>query len=212
VVLNPNPTGRLYFSQEEVKQLLVSLGALTIAFMGMVGGGLDGIMSSGTIGGVLALAAFGGFAALTGFVMHELGHKFMAQHFGNHSEYQWYPTGLVMAVVLGLFSPFVFLAPGVAMSYGYLDREQKGWVSAAGVIINIINGVILAILSILSAIAGNSFMASLFGFGSYINLFFAGFNLIPFGPLDGAKIMAEWGMPRYVALWVAVISVGIFFF
>jgi Zn-dependent protease len=43
-------------------------------------------------------------------------------------------------------------------------------------------------------------------FGLTINLLLAGFNMIPWGPLDGRKVL-DWGLGPYLA--VAVPSIGL---
>jgi len=47
----------------------------------------------------------------TGFILHEMAHKFVALHFGYLAEYQANMTGLFLAVVLS-FVGFIFAAPG----------------------------------------------------------------------------------------------------
>ncbi|MFW6375859.1 MAG: hypothetical protein ACOCZJ_01720, partial [Thermoplasmatota archaeon] len=46
---------------------------------------------------------------------------------------------------------------------------------------------------------GMGFIGALLGFVSYVNLFIGGFNLLPFGPLDGRKIFS-WSAKHYIAL------------
>jgi Zn-dependent protease len=42
--------------------------------------------------------------------------------------------------------------------------------------------------------------------GLFINLLLAGFNMLPYGPLDGRKVLS-WSLPVYLA--TAVPSIGL---
>ncbi|MDD1736932.1 MAG: hypothetical protein LUQ21_05715, partial [Methanothrix sp.] len=140
----------------------------------------------------------------TGFVLHEMAHKFVALHFGYLAEYRANMTGLFLAVVLS-FAGFIFAAPGAVMiSKPRLPEEFYGqepwgraqlaaqlkneslWISLAGPLTNIILSAAFFVLLLLSPSDGLASRAA--SFGLMINLTLAAFNLLPFGPLDGKKI------------------------
>jgi Zn-dependent protease len=146
----------------------------------------------------------------TGFLLHELAHKFVAQRYGYWAEYQANKTGLLFIIVMAL-AGFIFAAPGAVvihkMSYAVpssphlygspygaevswdreKDRKDELHISLAGPMINII----LALISLASVLSGMVTEGLAFGiayFTFFINLNLAAFNLLPFGPLDGRKV------------------------
>ena len=74
-----------YISPRELKDLLLSLAALVVAFSVLIGGrsipGLEMIL-------IIALGVG------TGFILHEMAHKFVALRFGYMAEYRANMTGL----------------------------------------------------------------------------------------------------------------------
>ncbi|HLD75537.1 MAG TPA: hypothetical protein VI874_00840, partial [Candidatus Norongarragalinales archaeon] len=74
----------------------------------------------------------------TGFLLHELGHKYVAIRYGAHAEYRMWTLGLVAAVILAVVFGFVFAAPGAVYIYGKeLTKKQSGNVALAGPAVNI---------------------------------------------------------------------------
>jgi len=129
-----------------------------------------------------------------GFVLHELGHRYMATRYGAHARYQMWTIGLVAAILLAVFLDFVFAAPGAVYIYGKeLTRNQSGRVALAGPAVNII----LCLLFLFGA-------ATIYGAGSVllvgarVNAFLAAFNLLPMDPFDGAKVM-RWSKTMWAA-------------
>ncbi len=145
---------------------------------------------------VLDAIAFGAAAALTGFVFHELAHKIVAQRRGFWAEFRASPTGLVISFITALIG-FLFAAPGATLVQGMSDRRDWGLTGLAGPATNLLEG-------------GAFFGAALvfFHFQSYSSLvydlmllaffngWFATFNLIPVGPLDGRKVLT-WSAPTW---------------
>ena len=149
----------------------------------------------------------------TAFVIHELAHRWTARRRGLYASYRMWPMGLFLALLLtvvttALGSKFIFAAPGaVYISYPIIiysiDREilkkVEFEVAASGPLSN------LALALIFKAV---SFSGGLLGFigewGFQINSFLAFFNLLPFPPLDGSKIMgtnpAMWGLFFVIAV------------
>jgi Zn-dependent protease len=121
-----------------------------------------------------------------GFVLHELGHKYVAIKYGALAEYRAWTTGLFAALVLAWITNgnFIFAAPGAVYIFGKaVSKEQNGRIAIAGAAVNLL----LAWLFLLFGLAFPEF-ALLAGVGVYINAFLGFFNLIPIPPLDGSKV------------------------
>jgi Zn-dependent protease len=144
----------------------------------------------------------------TGFLFHELAHKGVAQRFGYHAEFRMWKLGLIIAVASAVlsFGRFLFFAPGAVYTSTHKtpDLKEEGLISAAGPLTNI---ALAGLFYLLAAGTGYADIWSLVGaFGFQVNLWLAAFNLIPFPPLDGVKIL-RWNKAAWLAL--AVISWGL---
>ncbi|SNQ59833.1 M50 family metallopeptidase [Candidatus Methanoperedens nitratireducens] len=195
-------------SLREIVHLVASLLVLTIAFT-----------YPNLIPQALLAAAFG---VGTGFLLHELAHKFTAQRYGYAADYEASPMGLMMALGLSLATNggFVFAAPGAVMIRGkrvyynpledrYRDSHQAtkelAYISASGAVVNLV----LAILFLIATffVAPRSFASMVLIRSAFINVFLGVFNMIPFGPLDGAKV---WQYNRSLWLMVMIPSILLF--
>jgi Zn-dependent protease len=132
-----------------------------------------------TIGADLLSLATLSMAFMLSFLLHELAHKFSAQHFNLWAEFRLTLLGALITLI-SIFVPFKIIAPGAVMIAGSGTRETVGKTSLAGPVTNII----LSILCIIIAAVG----PSLFQIVAFINAFLAVFNLIPFGIMDGLKV------------------------
>ncbi|MDD1721475.1 MAG: site-2 protease family protein, partial [Euryarchaeota archaeon] len=128
----------------------------------------------------------------SGFVLHELLHKFSAQHFGFWSEFRANYTTLVLSILFAAFTGIVFAAPGATMIYGpSITKRQNGIISAAGPLLNLA----LAGLYLPLWLFGNGMLLRTIGlYGVEINIWLSAFNLLPIGVLDGRKVL-DWGLP-----------------
>ena len=176
------------FSKIEIRDLLISILVLTLAFMLMFRN-TDFITSyfEYRLGSLWPLGLFILMAAVVimSFVFHELGHKFTAQKFGLWSEYRMFPMGLLFALVMAPLG-FLFAAPGVTYIQGYVNQEQDGKISLAGPMVNIV----LSVIGLAGCMAFNgNAVIILFYLMFILNASLALFNLLPIGILDGAKIL-----------------------
>lgn len=193
-------------SLREIVHLIASLLVLTIAFAYPSLNPED--MTTAAIGVGI------------GFLLHELAHKFTAQRYGYVADYEASPLGLVLALGLKIFAGIVFAAPGAVMIRGkrvyYNPLEDRYWdshqaskelayISVSGAVVNIVIAVSFFIATIF--VAPPSLAYRVLTSGAFINVFLALFNMIPFGPLDGAKV---WQYNR--SLWLTVMIPSIILF
>ena len=143
-----------------------------------------------------------------GFILHELGHKFVSMKYGYWAEFKLWPQGLLFALVTSFFG-FVFAAPGAVYTYAnYITDEINGKISIAGPIVNIVLALIF--LCIAAAVYPSAFNSGISviifivcSLGYSINSFLAVFNLIPIGNLDGSKVL-RWNS----GIWVITIAIA----
>ena len=215
------PRGGLRFSAEEVRQILVAVGAMTLAFMfALVGGvlGVEGVLRDSGGVGILILLVASFVAVVTAFLLHELAHKVVAQRYGCFAEFRYSLMGLAIGVLTGAFG-FLFAMPGAVMISGHVDSRQSVRISAAGPGTNLsIAGTFIAVSYFLgfSTLTYADVVSFLMGSIAFVNLFLGFFNLLPFPPLDGSKIFAFnkplWGamLAATAALYFAGSSLGVF--
>ncbi|MEK6938518.1 MAG: metalloprotease [Nanoarchaeota archaeon] len=141
------------------------------------------------------------FTAGIGFLLHELAHKFSAQHYGCAAEFRSFDQMLFFALLLAVGVGFTFIAPGAVMISGMITRKENGIISLAGPIVNYI--LALLFLGLMFFIPAGAFF---FSIGFQINLWLGLFNMIPFMNFDGAKIW-HWNIP----IWIAMVGFGVFF-
>ena len=181
---------RSLFVPGELPKILLSASVLGLAFT---------IATNGNVlSFIFALATVG-----VGFVGHELAHKFMAMRFGYHASYQFWPMGLLLALIFSLFG-FIFAALGAVQIFGRgLNRAEQGIISLAGPTFNIVLAVVFMTLSVLAPSPYSGFLR----IGAYLNALIALFNCVPFSILDGRKIFT-WDMRMW---FLAITTAGVIF-
>ena len=182
----------------ELLDLALSLAALTFAFSILGESGVPGA-------DMFFISAMG---VGSGFLLHEMAHKFVAQRYGYWAEYRANRMGLIFLIALA-FMGFIFAAPGAvviqkerrnlprfALPMGHnlpLDQtettagREELWIALAVPMTNIVLTIFFFSLIKSGIVAGGLLMEVAY-FVFLINLILAGFNMIPLGPLDGAKI------------------------
>lgn len=179
----------------ERKDLLLSWLAISLAFAIVM------VPFKGFTVGRLAVALLISLVTVgLGFIAHELAHRWVARKHNCHAEYQANPTMLLVAIATSLFG-IVFAAPGAVHISGHPSHEERGMISLAGPVANLALGVVFLALFLL----GEGWFAAGAGFGAVINTWLALFNMLPFAPFDGQKILI-WNRTAYgVTVGVAVL-------
>lgn len=133
----------------------------------------------------------------SGFILHELAHKLVAQHYGHWSEFRANWFGLGIAIAVAYFFGLIVALPG-ATWHTAANRKENGKVSAAGPLVNVL--VMLAAFPFAALDGGvQTTQASIATAIVLFNGILAIFNLIPLGPLDGKKVL-RWNAFFYLAL------------
>ncbi len=193
------------FSIIEIRHLLISMGVLTLAFTFALT--RNNLISGLSIGFDLSILPYGiaisFLGIVTAFFFHEISHKFMAQKHRLWAEYRMFPQGLSLALILGVLTPFVFAAPGAVMFMGGSRCHETGKIAMAGPLANIIVAMITLPIY-LFVVFEESVLGQIIGFICLINAFLAAFNLLPFDPLDGVKII-RWNATVWIILLIIAI-------
>ena len=197
-----------HFSTIEVSHLLISIIVLTVAFsFALTGNTLLGALLHGFDFEALPSGMMMSFLGLiSGFFVHELSHKWMAQRYGLWSEFRMYPKGLALALLMGFTLPLVFAAPGAVMFRGEARVFEQGHTATAGPLANILLAALCFPLY-LFVVFEDPFLGQLVGFICFINALLAVFNLLPFEPLDGVTVI-QWNAVIWTALFI--VSVVLF--
>jgi Zn-dependent protease len=125
---------------------------------------------------------------ISAFIIHELGHKFLAQFYRAWAEFRVLLYGAIITAISALpFFPFKFIAPGAVMVSGNLTLGRYGKVSLIGPLINIVMGAGFLFTFFLISLTQDS-VSQVLVLGARFNGFLAFFNLIPFMGLDGQKV------------------------
>jgi Zn-dependent protease len=203
----PRERHRLSTSPTEVAHVTIAFLVLTVD-LALVeqfvhfGAGPGGV----TVNVFVAGLGFAVVAALTGFVAHEMAHKVVAQRYGFWAEFRMSPVGLLLSLVVA-WAGFLFATPGATVISGMGQTREWGRTSLAGPALNLAEGAVaFALAAALFATAGGgtdlwSYLVLL----AFFNGWFAAFNLIPWGPLDGAKVL-RWSSGVWATAFAASIA------
>jgi len=188
--------GKINTSEREIRDLIKAWVAISIAFA-MVLRSVIGLSFYQVF--IVSAVAVG-----LGFLLHELGHKLVAQRYGCFAEFRSFDQMLILAIFMSFFG-FVFAAPGAVMINGPVGVRRNGKISAAGPIVNL--ALALLFLSLFT-ISSEGFLGIIAFYGFFINSWLALFNMIPVWNFDGAKIL-RWNKKVYAI--IVVVALGLMF-
>jgi Zn-dependent protease len=192
---------RIAFSRTELLHLSVAVLALTFAFSIVLGPQREGQLPRFELPTVLT--AF--LAVGTGFVLHELAHKVVAQRYGHWAEFRAQFGGLGLTVLVAAFTKFLFAAPGAVLIQGRVTPRENGLISLVG------PGMNLLIAAVCYPLAWSTdteaLQPTIFGGIAMVNAVLCLFNLVPIGPLDGRKV---WAWSKVAYLLALAVAIGMF--
>lgn len=181
----------LRFSKTEVLHLVIATALVTA-----VGLSIFGFRSSWELILIFICA----------FIVHELGHKFLAQFYRAWAEFRLLFFGAVITAASALpFFPIKFIAPGVVWHSGNLSQSRSGKVSWIGPLTNLAMGTGFLVSYLVLETIGSA--SAILLIGAWFNGFIAFFNLIPFFGLDGQKI---FGWNKVVWVLTMAAAIGLF--
>lgn len=196
------------FSAHEVRDLLVAWAALGLAFAFFLNRRLvsqllqaPNTIDPGEFAGMFVLSLV---TAGVGFLLHELAHKVTAIRFGQVAEFRA-DYGMLFLAIAGGLAGFLFAAPGAVYHRGRATPRENGLIALAGPLTNVALG--LGFLP-LYWLFGPSVIGEIGHLGVVINFLLAGFNMIPFGPLDGATVKT-WSFGAFLAFGVPCFALAV---
>ncbi len=119
-------------------------------------------------------------------LLHEVAHRQVARKSGCYSRFILDPMGFTITL-LSAALPIKFLAPGyvgISCPYYVSSPEVEFRITAAGPLTNLLLATAAA-----AALVIGAHPRWIWGEAEALNSWLALFNLLPLGPLDGAKIM-----------------------
>jgi len=192
------------FTGREIRDLVLAWLALGLAFtLFLARPTAFAVAASPTAGTILTFAGAMVLSLLTvgvGFLLHELAHKVVAVHFDQVAAFRADYGMLGLAIAAGL-AGFLFAAPGAVYHRGYITPRENGLIAVAGPVTNLGLAVVFFVLAFLPGYAG-----AIGQLGVTVNVLLAGFNMLPFGPLDGRKVL-QWNVVVFALVFV--VSVGL---
>ena len=163
----------------------------------------------------------GFIATATGFILHELGHRYVATRYGYVARFRLWAQGLLLTIVIVLATQggVVFGAPGAVYiapaaigfydsNYRRSDPERDNMIiSAAGPGINLAFALLFLPMAVLFP---DGFIHAVGGFGFLLNVGLGSFNMLPVPPLDGSKIFRKSipvALAIAVPLWILFLTI-----
>lgn len=201
----PNPNARLQARAEWFEIGKAWLGvALAFAILQARGAILSGQIFQ-RLPQFLVILLISALTAGIAVILHEYGHRFVARYFGSDARIIANDSMLVLGVVLALAVGFLFFAPA-AVVHNIHDRRKGGIVAAAGPVINMVLALIFAgLLLVAPSLNVSDLVYQVLSASFAINALLGVFNMLPFGPIDGARVLS-WSAPVFgVLIGIAIL-------
>ncbi|MEM4348014.1 MAG: hypothetical protein QXN37_00390 [Candidatus Anstonellaceae archaeon] len=192
-----------YVGRQEALEIIVSILTIALVFT-FYDSGLSISPSVFIFSMAAAIVTLG-----SGFVLHELAHKYFAIRYGARAAFKAWPLGLALALglvivpqILG-WLPIFFIAPGAVYIYSMrrITAKENGIISLAGPATNWVVGIIF--LALAAIFSSNQIIHVVSMLGFRINFSLALFNLLPIYPLDGSKVL-HWD----VKVWLVSVLIS----
>ena len=194
-------------SAREIRDIILADVVLTFAFALLLSGGLLG---KGPKLGFILLLPIAAVAVGLSFVLHELMHKFVAQHYGAWAEFRTWPVGLLITIASSFFG-FLIGIPGATYIFSNnFTKRQNGIVSLAGPATNLVIFFIFTAMWVIFN-PGPGYLQNTIFIVAFISLWLAFFNMLPIFPLDGSKVLA-WNWMVYGATMLVIVALLFGFF
>jgi len=177
----------MLFPKDEVWELFKSWAIVTLVFtIAYASDAFDGPPID-VAAYVLFVFIASGIGAGSGFLLHEIAHKMVAQHYGLEAQYKGNDSVPIISIFVA-FAGWILLAPGAVHIRGRtIGRNASAYISAAGPATNI--ALAAAFLPALAVTSG--LVQDIAWFGFKINSWLALFNLLPVPGFDGQKLLAS---------------------
>lgn len=210
------------FTANEIRSIIIAWVVLSVAIS-------IGIVYSYGISVFEAVSA-ALIATATAFILHEMGHKFVAIRHGYVAHFQIWTWGILLTLITAiafrgafLFGApgAVYIAPAAAYGFGYYASNYKRSdpqhenmiISAAGPGINLAFALVFLALILLtpSSGIGSSFLSTVEQIGFSLNVGLGSFNMLPIPPIDGYKIF-KGSIPIGLAIAIPLWAMFLIFF
>ena len=193
--------GKYKFSDIEIKHLSIAMIAIILTIF-VHNFGITSLMNSFLSKEFFIILGIYALTIGTGFLFHELGHKFVAQHYKFVSEFRADFQMLAFMFIGAIFLPIILLAPGAVMILGRPTVRQNGIISVAGPLVNLALATIFTIIGVLFRPEG--ILGNIVSTGVLVNGFLGVFNMLPIWVLDGKKVWT-WSKPVYTIVMLTLI-------
>jgi len=171
------------FSIIELIRAIIVTAAIGYIFSGSIKYNLTGDSKKDKLEGI----KFSIFVAAPAVILHELAHKLVAISYGLNAEFFASYLGLGIGVLLKLISsPILIIVPGYVSISG-ASITQSSIIAFAGPLTNLLLWLIATLL-LASKKRFSRKQLIILGYTKKINIILFFFNMIPFGPFDGAKV------------------------
>jgi Zn-dependent protease len=144
---------------------------------------------------------------LTSFMVHEMAHKFVAQHYGMWSEFRMLAYGYYLSLLAILFS-FPVFGTGAVFTTGSSNPDHDAKSTLAGPLSNAVMASLFMIMALFAFLVEGGLQYPfnyLIQYGAILNSILGLFNMLPIPPFDGARVLL-WKKGVWAGLLVVLLA------